>query len=74
MKKQYLSDHIFNMIIYTVLASVFFIVFFPLMYVVSTSFASAKELAENQFLIIQNIPDTGSDLHSIPIRQTNVQK
>ena len=56
MKKQYLSDHIFNMIIYTVLAIVFFIVFFPLMYVVSTSFASAKELAENQFLIIPKRP------------------
>ncbi len=56
MKKQYFGDCIFNLIIYAVLLVVFFIVFFPLMYVVSTSFASARELAENSFLIFPREP------------------
>lgn len=51
-----MGDRFFNAIIYLILAAVFFIVFFPLMYVVSTSFASAKELAENKFLIFPKKP------------------
>lgn len=51
-----LSERIFNVIVYTILILVFLIVFFPLMYVVSSSFASAKELAENRFLIIPKKP------------------
>lgn len=51
-----LSERIFNAIVYTILILVFLIVFFPLMYVVSSSFASAKELAENRFLIIPKKP------------------
>lgn len=51
-----LSERVFNVIVYTILVLVFLIVFFPLMYVVSSSFASAKELAENRFLIIPKKP------------------
>ncbi len=54
--KKSMGDRVFNLIIYLILSVVFFIVFFPLMYVVSTSFASAKELAENKFLIFPKNP------------------
>ena len=51
MKKRSMGDRIFDAIVYAILVVVFLIVFFPLMYVVSTSFASARELALNKFLI-----------------------
>lgn len=51
-----LGERIFNCVVYLILVMVFFIAFFPLMYVVATSFASAKELAENQFLIFPRRP------------------
>lgn len=51
-----MSDKIFSIIIYSILFVIFLIVFFPLMYVVSSSFASAKELAENRFLIFPKNP------------------
>lgn len=54
--KQSMSERIFNIAVYTILFLIFLIVFFPLMYVVSTSFASAKELAENRFLIFPKRP------------------
>lgn len=51
-----MSDRVFNGIIYSILVVIFLIVFFPLMYVVSTSMASAKELAANRFLIFPKEP------------------
>lgn len=56
MKKRSMGDRIFDAIVYAILAVVFLIVFFPLMYVVSTSFASAQELALNKFLIFPKHP------------------
>lgn len=56
MKKRSMGDRIFDAIVYAILAVVFLIVFFPLMYVVSTSFASARELALNKFLIFPKHP------------------
>ena len=51
-----MGDRIFDAIVYAILVVVFLIVFFPLMYVVSTSFASARELALNKFLIFPKHP------------------
>ena len=51
-----MGDRIFDAIVYAILVVVFLIVFFPLMYVVSTSFASAQELALNKFLIFPKHP------------------
>lgn len=51
-----LGDRIFTIVVYALLGIIFVVVFFPLMYVVSTSFASAKELAENRFLIFPKNP------------------
>lgn len=51
-----LGEKIFNVIVYSLLAVIFLVVFFPLMYVVSSSFASAKELATNRFVIIPKEP------------------
>lgn len=56
MKKRSMGDRIFDAIVYAILVVVFLIVFFPLMYVVSTSFASARELALNKFLIFPKHP------------------
>lgn len=56
MKKRSMGDRIFDAIVYAILVVVFLIVFFPLMYVVSTSFASAQELALNKFLIFPKHP------------------
>ena len=56
MKKRSMGDRIFDAIVYAILVVVFLIVFFPLMYVVSTSFASARELALNKFLILPKHP------------------
>lgn len=56
MKKRSMGDRIFDTIVYAILVVVFLIVFFPLMYVVSTSFASARELALNKFLIFPKHP------------------
>lgn len=54
--KTSIGEKCFSVIIYGVLAFAFLIVLLPLMYVVSTSFASAKELAENRILIIPQKP------------------
>lgn len=51
-----LGEKLFNVIVYSLLAVIFLIVFFPLMYVVSSSFASAKELATNRFVIFPKEP------------------
>ena len=56
MKKRSMGDRIFDAIVYAILVVVFLIVFFPLMYVVSTSFVSARELALNKFLIFPKHP------------------
>ena len=51
-----LGEKLFNVIVYSLLVVIFLVVFFPLMYVVSSSFASARELAANRFVIIPKEP------------------
>ena len=46
----------FELIVYGILAVVFLVALLPLLYVLATSFASAKELAENHFLLIPKHP------------------
>lgn len=55
-KKKSLNERIFDVVVYGVLGVVFLMIFFPLLYVVSTSLAGAKELAENRFLIFPKNP------------------
>lgn len=55
MKKSF-GERVFDIFLYGTLILILLTVLFPLMYVVAGSLASAKELAENKFLIIPKHP------------------
>lgn len=50
------GERVFDICVYLILFLVFLIVLLPLMYIVAGSLASAKELAENRFLIFPKRP------------------
>jgi len=54
MKRKNIS--VFDIFVYGILTMCFLVMLFPLMYVVAGSLASAKELAQNTFLIIPKNP------------------
>ncbi len=54
--KKTVGERVFDIFVYGILLLCFLIILFPLMYVVAGSLASAKELAENKFLIIPKEP------------------
>lgn len=55
-KKALAGERVFNFCVYVILAVILLLVLIPLLYVVSSSLASAKELAENQFLLFPKRP------------------
>jgi len=54
-RKSY-GNMVFDTIVYVLLGSITLIAFFPILYIVSGSFASVKELAMNRFLLIPKEP------------------
>ena len=50
------SERLFTVCVHVILSAVLLLVLFPLLYVVSSSLASAKELAESQFLLFPKKP------------------
>ncbi|WP_313185247.1 carbohydrate ABC transporter permease [Lacrimispora sp.] len=54
--KKTVGERVFDILVHGILLLCFLIILFPLMYVVAGSLASAKELAENKFLIIPKEP------------------
>ena len=55
-KKLFLSDRIFDIAVYLILLLITLVTFFPIMYIVAGSFASARELATNRFLLFPKEP------------------
>ena len=54
-RKSY-GNMVFDTMVYVLLGSITLIAFFPILYIVSGSFASVKELAMNRFLLIPKEP------------------
>lgn len=54
--KKSAGERAFDILVHLVLCIVFLMVLFPLMYIVAGSLASAKEMAENPFLIVPRNP------------------